>query len=104
MGGAPEGRWASRKSYLDVGFAYGGYLVAFASLGYEVMGIEISERFGRLGRLNLESSGYAVDTRMGDFLSDEILTGERQYDLITCIDVIEHVMDPRRVCARYAAC
>jgi 2-polyprenyl-3-methyl-5-hydroxy-6-metoxy-1,4-benzoquinol methylase len=92
----------SRKSYLDIGFAYGGYLAAFASLGYDVTGIEVSERFGRLGRLNLESSGYTVDTQMGDFLSDEILTGERQFDLITCIDVIEHVSDPeaglRKIC------
>jgi 2-polyprenyl-3-methyl-5-hydroxy-6-metoxy-1,4-benzoquinol methylase len=91
-----------RKSYLDIGFAYGGYLAAFASLGYDVTGVEISERFGRLGRLNLEASGYAVDTRMGDFLSDEILTGERQFDLITCADVIEHIMDPeaglRKIC------
>jgi 2-polyprenyl-3-methyl-5-hydroxy-6-metoxy-1,4-benzoquinol methylase len=92
----------SRKSYLDVGFAYGGYLAAFASLGYDVTGVEISEKFGSLGRLNLESFDYAVDTRMGDFLSDEVLTGERQFDLITCTDVIEHVMDPeaglRKIC------
>ena len=100
--GVPLESGESRKSYLDIGFAYGGYLAAFASLGYDVTGIEVSERFGRLGRLNLESSGYTVDTRMGDFLSDEILTGERQFDLITCIDVIEHVSDPeaglRKIC------
>src|SRR6266446_1808753 len=28
-----------RKSYLDVGFAYGGFLAAFASLGYDATGI-----------------------------------------------------------------
>ena len=83
-----------RKSYLDVGFAYGGFLAAFASLGYDATGIEISDKFGRLGRLNLESSGYVVKTQIGDFLSDEFLTGERKFDLITCSDVIEHVMDP----------
>lgn len=97
-----EGGGQLRKSYLDVGFAYGGFLIAFASLGHDVTGVEISEKFGRLGRLNLESSGYAVDTRMGDFLSDEVLPGERQFDLITCSDVIEHVMDPeaglRKIC------
>jgi SAM-dependent methyltransferase len=90
------------KSYLDVGFAYGGFLAAFASLGYDVTGIEISERFARLGRLNLESSSLAVDTRIGDFLSDEVIAGEQQFDLITCSDVIEHVMDPaaclRKIC------
>jgi 2-polyprenyl-3-methyl-5-hydroxy-6-metoxy-1,4-benzoquinol methylase len=92
----------SRKSYLDVGFAYGGFLAALAGLGYDVTGVEISDKFGRLGRLNLESSGYTVDTRMGDFLSDEVLSVERQYDLITCSDVIEHIMDPeaglRKIC------
>lgn len=90
------------KSYLDVGFAYGGSLAAFASLGYDVTGVEISEKLAMLGRLNLESSGYAVDTRIGDFLSDEILSDERKFDLITCCDVIEHVMDPetalRKIC------
>lgn len=97
-----DGGGPPRKSHLDVGFAYGGFLAAFAGLGYEVTGIEISERFGRLGRLNLESSGFTVDTRIGDFLSDEILTTERKFDLITCSDVIEHVMDPesalRKIC------
>ena len=97
-----EGAGPPRKTYLDVGFAYGGFLAAFASLGYDVSGIEISEKFGRLGRLNLESSGYSADTRIGDFLSDEMITGERKFDLITCSDVIEHVMDPeaclRKIC------
>jgi len=101
--GVPVGsNWKPHKSYLDVGFAYGGSLAAFASLGYDVTGIEISEKLATLGRLNLESAGYSVDTRIGDFLSDEILTGERRFDLITCIDVIEHVMDPeaalRKIC------
>lgn len=85
----------SPKTYLDIGFAYGGCLAAFSQLGYTVTGVEISEKFGRLGRLNLESSGHAVDTRIGDFLSDEVLKPEpNQFDLITCTDVIEHVMDP----------
>ena len=100
--GVPVDGGESRKSYLDVGVAYGGSLAAFASLGYDVTGIEISEKLGRLGRLNLESSGYAVETLIGDFLSDEILTGESKFDLITFCDVIEHVMDPeaalRKVC------
>jgi 2-polyprenyl-3-methyl-5-hydroxy-6-metoxy-1,4-benzoquinol methylase len=96
------GHWKPHKSYLDIGFAYGGSLAAFASLGYDVTGIEINEKLATLGRLNLECSGYAVDTRTGDFLSDEILSGERTFDLITCCDVIEHVMDPeaafRKIC------
>jgi 2-polyprenyl-3-methyl-5-hydroxy-6-metoxy-1,4-benzoquinol methylase len=90
------------KAYLDIGFAYGGSLAAFARLGYQVTGIEISEKFGRLGRLNLASAGLAVDTRIGDFLRDDVISNEAQFDLITCTDVIEHVMDPesgiRKLC------
>jgi 2-polyprenyl-3-methyl-5-hydroxy-6-metoxy-1,4-benzoquinol methylase len=92
--GVPLGGRVFHKSYLDIGFAYGGSLSAFASLGYDTVGIEISQKIGALGRLNLESSGYSIDTRIGDFLSDEVLTGEPRFDLITCIDVIEHVSDP----------
>jgi 2-polyprenyl-3-methyl-5-hydroxy-6-metoxy-1,4-benzoquinol methylase len=82
------------KSYLDIGCAYCGFLIHLASRGYEVAGIEIDEKFGRLGRLNLEISGCPADFRMGDFLSPGILPGESMFDLITCNDVIEHVSDP----------
>jgi SAM-dependent methyltransferase len=58
-----------------------------------VAGIEIDEKFGRLGRLNLEASGCPADFWMGDF-ADDIIPGDRKFDLITCNDVIEHVSDP----------
>lgn len=85
---------AGPKSFLDVGSAYCGFLIHFASRGYDVAGIEIDEKFGRLGRLNLEVSGCPADFWMGDFLADGIIPSERKFDLITCNDVIEHVNDP----------
>src|SRR5437763_551844 len=57
----------SPKSFLDIGCAYGGFLIAFASRGYNATGIELNERYGRLGRLNLEASGCPANLRMGDF-------------------------------------
>lgn len=90
------------KSYLDIGCAYGGFLIAFAERGYDVTGIELDEKFGRLGRLNLEASALPPRIFMGNFLTDVIEEG-RQFDLITCNDVIEHVADPagclRKICA-----
>jgi 2-polyprenyl-3-methyl-5-hydroxy-6-metoxy-1,4-benzoquinol methylase len=90
------------KSYLDIGCAYGGFLMAFASRGYAVTGIEMDEKFARLGRVNLESSGFPVSISPGDFLSDGIPAGEPMFDLITCNDVIEHVSNPeaclRKIC------
>jgi len=91
-----------RKAYLDIGFAYGGSLSAFANLNYDVTGIEISEKFAKLGRMNLAAAGKQVNTHLGDFLLDDFLSGEQKFDLITCSDVIEHVMDPekalRKIC------
>jgi len=81
------------KSFLDIGCAYAGFLIHFASRGYQVAGIEIDEKFGRLGRLNVETAGCRADFWMGDFLAD-VIPPDRQYDLITCNDVIEHVADP----------
>ncbi len=91
-----------RKSYLDIGSAYCGFLIAFGERGYDVTGVELDERFLRLGKLNLEAQGCRADVRQGDFLSEDVLPGERQFDLITCNDVIEHVADPeaclRKIC------
>jgi 2-polyprenyl-3-methyl-5-hydroxy-6-metoxy-1,4-benzoquinol methylase len=94
--GAPlEQDGQSPKTYLDIGCAYGGFMIAFANHGYDVAGIELSgDLYGRLGQLNLEASGCQADMWIGDFLSDDIVTGEEKYDLITCNDVIEHVSDP----------
>ena len=83
------------KTYLDIGCAYAGFPIAFANHGYDAMGIELSgELYGRLGKLNLEASGCQAKMQIGDFLSDDMVTGERKFDLITCNDVIEHVSDP----------
>jgi len=82
------------KSYLDIGCAYCGFLIHLASHGYDVAGIEIDEKFGRLGRLNLETAGCPADFWMGDFLSSDLIPADRKFDLITCNDVIEHVSDP----------
>lgn len=91
-----------RKSYLDVGCAYGGFLITFARLGYDVVGIEIDEKFERLGRVNLAASDHAATVLRGDFLSSDPLPDDARFDLITCNDVIEHVTDPeecmRKIC------
>lgn len=87
VAGAPQGR------YLDVGCGFGGYLRAFAEIGMSPVGIEIDQDRIALSRAN------AADGRLGDCVhSLDILAPDAadrlgRFDLITCIDVIEHVLD-----------
>lgn len=78
---------------LDVGSAYGGMVVAFAEMGFDANGVEIDDFWCGLGNLNCREHGFGELIRNEDFLSAEY---EEKYDVITCNDVIEHVMEPRR--------
>lgn len=84
------------KSYLDVGTAYGGYLVAFAGRGcHPCAGMDIDERLIGLAKLNLRENGLDPDMVVqGDIcrsLPDPIR--RKRFDLITCADILEHVDD-----------
>jgi 2-polyprenyl-3-methyl-5-hydroxy-6-metoxy-1,4-benzoquinol methylase len=79
--------------YLDVGSAQGGFLIAFLELGFEVKGIEYDEKLVRLSRANLKDHGREDVVLQGDILDEEFLAPLGKFDVITCIDVIEHVED-----------
>lgn len=83
------------KRFLDVGCAYGGFLVAFAEQGAsEVVGIDIDDSLLKLGRANV--SDYDIKARIinQDLLNDDLPKLIGSFDIITCNDVIEHVSDP----------
>lgn len=84
------------KSFLDVGTAYGGYLVAFAKRGcYPYLGVDIDKDFIRLGKSNLEENNLNPDAivhvDIGGALPDFLK--EKKFGIITCADVLEHVHD-----------
>ena len=75
---------------LDVGCAYGGFLVAFAEAGAKVTGIEKDERYVRLAGLNLREHGLDGEVVHGD--AGALRPGLRgRFDLIIANDVLEHV-------------
>ena len=75
---------------LDVGCAYGGFLVAFAELGAKVTGIEKDERYVRLAGLNLREHGLDGEVVHGD--AAVARAGFRgRFDLVIANDVLEHV-------------
>jgi 2-polyprenyl-3-methyl-5-hydroxy-6-metoxy-1,4-benzoquinol methylase/glycosyltransferase involved in cell wall biosynthesis len=85
----------SGKRYMDVGCAHGGFLVAFAEHGAEVVGIDINKTLLDLAAVNLRDHGVAAPLLLRDATKPEDLAefGGRM-NLVTCNDVIEHVLDP----------
>lgn len=79
---------------LDVGCGYGGMMIAMAEQGANVTGVEIDAERARLGRSRLEEVGIPCDYREADICDPAIRENLGLFDVITCQDVLEHVMDP----------
>lgn len=80
------------KRHLDIGCAYGGFVVAFTKAGYDSFGLEIDDFFYNCGKLNCYDHNIAGKILQGDILEINI-TDIGTFDIITCNDVIEHVHD-----------
>lgn len=86
---------------LDVGCGGGILSEAMARRGARVTGIDLGETALEVARLHSLESGVAVDYRL---ISAEDLAQEQpgQYDIVTCLEMLEHVPDPAsivRACA-----
>ena len=80
-----EGRTA-----LDVGCGAGLLAEPLARLGAEVTAIDAGQELIAVAREHAAGQGLAIDYRAAPV---EDIAG--QYDLITCLEVIEHVADPQ---------
>jgi 2-polyprenyl-3-methyl-5-hydroxy-6-metoxy-1,4-benzoquinol methylase len=80
----------NRPRVLDVGCAYGGFLVAFAERGAKVTGIELDERYVRLAGLNLRERGLDGEVVHGNAVAKHPKFAGR-FELIIANDVVEHV-------------
>ena len=84
------------KRYLDVGCAYGGFLVAFAEHGAEVTGFDLDSMLLGLAHYNLRDHNLTAPLQLMDATNSGLLRPlHNSFDIITCNDVIEHVDDPR---------
>ena len=77
------------KSALDVGCGAGLLAEPLARLGAKVIGVDASPEVIAVARGHAATMGLAIDYRVGDV---EALEG--QFDLVTAMEVIEHVADP----------
>jgi 2-polyprenyl-6-hydroxyphenyl methylase/3-demethylubiquinone-9 3-methyltransferase len=90
------------KTVLDVGCGGGILSESMAGLGAQVTGIDLGEKALQVARLHLLESGRHVDYRK---IAVEDLAAEQpeHYDVITCMEMLEHVPFPAstvRACAQ----
>ena len=78
------------KTALDVGCGAGLLCEPLARLGAAVTGLDAAAETIGVARAHAARSGLAIDYRAGGI---EALAGER-FDLVTSMEVIEHVTDP----------
>ncbi len=94
----------SGKTVLDVGCGGGILTEGMAGLGAKVTGIDLADKSLQVAKLHLLESGKQVEYRK---IAVEELASERpgQYDVVTCMEMLEHVPDPAAVvtaCAKLA--
>ena len=88
------------KAVLDVGCGGGILAESMAALGARVTGIDLGEQPLKVAQLHLLESGLDVHYRL---IPAEALAQEMpgRFDVITCMEMLEHVPDPA---ATVAAC
>jgi 2-polyprenyl-6-hydroxyphenyl methylase / 3-demethylubiquinone-9 3-methyltransferase len=89
------------KTVLDVGCGGGILSESMAEKGAKVTGIDLGEKALKVAQLHSLDSGVAVDYQL---VSVEELAKKKpaSFDVVTCLEMLEHVPDPASVVAACA--
>ncbi len=84
------------KRILDVGCGGGILTESLASKGASVTGIDMAELSLEVARMHLHESGLDIDYRLStvEAFAEQ---NETRFDIVTCLEMLEHVPDPDSV-------
>jgi 2-polyprenyl-6-hydroxyphenyl methylase/3-demethylubiquinone-9 3-methyltransferase len=86
------------RRILDVGCGGGLLAEAMARKGAQVIGIDLAEELLQVARLHALDTGVEVDYRL-EAAETHVAAHAGKYDIVTCMEMLEHVPDPAGVVA-----
>jgi 2-polyprenyl-6-hydroxyphenyl methylase / 3-demethylubiquinone-9 3-methyltransferase len=90
------------KTVLDIGCGGGILSESMAKRGAKVKGIDLSEKALKVAELHSLESGVAVDYEL--IAAEDLAAREPgTYDVVTCMEMLEHVPDPNAIVQACAA-
>lgn len=86
---------------LDVGCGGGLLAEAMARQGARVVGLDLASELIEVARLHALEAGVSIDYRV-ESAEQHALAGAGRYDVVTCMEMLEHVPDPHAIVAELA--
>jgi 2-polyprenyl-3-methyl-5-hydroxy-6-metoxy-1,4-benzoquinol methylase len=100
--GAPAKDYLAGRSVLDLGSGMGGLSTALALAGAEVLPLDFNPAYCDITRLR--GMRYGLNLAPVNAAGEALPFGTAQFDIILCMDVLEHVQDPEKVMAEISRC